>query len=120
MTHVLITGAGMAAVECALALRALAGPRAAIELLAPAAELVHRPSSVRTPFGGEPARRVPLDRLARDLGVRLHRDALASVEAGRHHVVTRDGDYVPYEILVVAVGAHSREAVPGAVTFGGR
>ena len=119
MTHVLITGAGMAAVECALALRALAGPRAAIELLAPAAELVHRPSSVRTPFGGEPARRVPLDRLARDLGVRLHRDALASVEAERHRVVTRDGDYVPYEILVVAVGAHSREAVPGAVTFRG-
>jgi len=119
MTHVLITGAGMAAVECALALRALAGPRAAIELLAPAAELVHRPSSVRTPFGGEPARRVPLDRLAHDLGVRLHRDALASVEAERHHVLTRDGDYVPYGILVVAVGAHSREAVPGAVTFRG-
>jgi sulfide:quinone oxidoreductase len=119
MTHVLITGAGMAAVECTLALRALAGPRAAVELLAPAAELVHRPSSVTTPFGGEPARRIPLDRLARDLGVRLHRDALASVEAERHHVLTRDGDYVPYGILVVAVGAHSREAVPGAVTFRG-
>ena len=119
MTHVLITGAGMAAVECTLALRALAGPGAAIELLAPAAELVHRPSSVTTPFGGEPARRIPLDRLARDLGVRLHRDALASVEAEQHHVLTRDGDYVPYGILVVAVGAHSREAVPGAVTFRG-
>ena len=58
MTHVLITGAGMAAVECTLALRALAGPGTAIELLAPAPELVHRPSSVRTPFGGEPAPRV--------------------------------------------------------------
>jgi sulfide:quinone oxidoreductase len=119
MSHVLITGAGMAAVECALALRALAGPLAAIELLAPAPELVHRPSSVTTPFGGEAARRIPLDRLARDLGIRLHRDALASVHTERHRVLTRDGDYVPYEILVVAVGAHSREAVPGAVTFRG-
>ena len=64
MTHVVITRAGMAAVECTLALRALAGPGTAIELLAPAAELVHGPSSVRTPFGGEPAPRVPLDRLA--------------------------------------------------------
>lgn len=119
MTRVLIAGAGMAAVECALALRAVAGTWIDIELLAPAAELVHRPSSVQTPFGGEPAPRIDLDGLARELGVRLHRDALASVEAGRHRVFTRDGDCVPYEILVVATGARSREAVPGATTFRG-
>lgn len=119
MTRVLIAGAGMAAVECALALRAMTGTSIDIELLAPAAELVHRPSSVHTPFGGEPARRIDLEGLARELGVRLHRDALASVEAGRRHVLTRDGDFVPYEILVVATGARSREAVPGATTFRG-
>ena len=115
MTRVLIAGSGVAAVECVLALRALAGPSIEIEVLAPAAELVDRPSSVESPFGGAPARRVELD----DLGVHLHRDALASVEAERHYVLTRDGDRVPYEILVVATGARSREAVPGAVTFRG-
>jgi sulfide:quinone oxidoreductase len=114
MTRVLIAGSGVAAVECVLALRDLA-PLAEIEVLAPAAELVDRPSSVETPFGGDPARRISLD----DLGVRLHRDALASVESERHYVLTRDGDRVPYEILVVATGARSREAVPGAVTFRG-
>ena len=119
MHEVLITGAGMAAVECALALRSLAGTRTAIELLAPAAELVHRPSSVTTPFGGGPVRRIALDDLARELGVRLHRDALASVDPAQHHVLTRDGDRVEYETLVVATGAPSREAVPGATTFRG-
>ena len=119
MTRVLIAGAGVAAVECVLALRAVAGPRADIELLAPAAELVLRPLSVETPFGGRPAPRIALDRLARELGVRLHRDGLASVESEQHRVLTRDGDSVPYEILVVATGARSREAVSGAATFRG-
>jgi sulfide:quinone oxidoreductase len=119
MRHVVVAGAGVAAVECVLALHDLAGPRVSVDLLAPAAELVHRPSSVKTPFGGPPAARVDLSRLAADLGVRLHRSALASVEPGSHRLFTRDGAYVPYELLVVATGAQSREAVPGAVTFRG-
>jgi sulfide:quinone oxidoreductase len=119
MTRILIAGAGVAAVECVLALRAVAGPRADLELLAPSAELVHRPSSVATPFGGGPAPRIALDDLAKRLGVRLHRDGLASVESERHRVLTRDGDSVPYEILVVATGARSREVVSGAATFRG-
>ena len=119
MTRVLVAGAGVAAVESILALRALAGPRAEIELLAPAAELVHRPSSVKTPFGGGPAPRIGLRRMAGDLGVRLHRDALASVDSEEHRAWTRDGNCVPYDILVVATGARSREAVAGAVTFRG-
>jgi len=117
--QVLIAGAGIAAVECALALRALAGSRVELELLAPAAELVHRPSSVETPFGGPPAARIDLAGLAGEIGIRLHHDALAAVEPERHVVVTRDGDRIPYELLVVALGARSREAIPGAVTFRG-
>ena len=81
---------------------------------------MHRPSAVETPFGGPPAARVDLRQLADDLGVRLHRDALASVDTATHHVYTRDGDYVPYDMLVVATGARSREAVPGALTFRAR
>jgi sulfide:quinone oxidoreductase len=115
MTRVLIAGAGVAAVECVLALRAVAGAHASVELLAPAHELVHRPLSVTTPFSGAPAPRIALD----GLGVRLHRDGLASVEVERHRVLTRDGDSVPYEILVVATGARSRSAVPGALAFRG-
>jgi sulfide:quinone oxidoreductase len=119
MRRVVIAGAGVAAVECVLALNELAGPRVGIELLAPAAELVHRPSSVKTPFSGPAAPRIDLARVAAELGFRLDRDALASVEPGSHHVLTRNGSRVPYDLLVVATGARSREAVPGAVTFRG-
>jgi sulfide:quinone oxidoreductase len=115
MTRVTIAGAGVAAVECALALRAAAGPQLDIALLAPAAELVHRPASVESPFGGPPAPRIALDRL----DVRLVRDALASVDPDARRVNTRDGESVPYDVLVVATGARSREAVSGASTFRG-
>ncbi len=119
MKRVLIAGAGVAALECALALHELARTDVAIELLAPAAELVHRPSSVTTPFGGPPAARLDLHELADQLGVRLRRDALQSVETDTNHVLTRDGDRVPYDFLVVATGARSRDAVPGAFAFRG-
>jgi sulfide:quinone oxidoreductase len=115
MTRVLIAGSGVAAIECVLALRAVAGPRVDIELLSPAAELVLRPTSVETPFGGPQAPRIALD----DLGVRLRRDVLAVVEPEHHRVLTRDGEAVPYELLVIATGARSQTAVPGAATFRG-
>jgi sulfide:quinone oxidoreductase len=85
MTRVLVAGAGVAAVECVLALRHLASSRTAIELLAPAAELVHRPSSVKTPFGGAPAARIDLRRLATELGIKLRRDSLDSVDTRSQH-----------------------------------
>ena len=85
MTRVLIAGAGVAAVECELALRELAGSRVDLELLAPTAELLHRPSSVTTPFSGAPAARIDLAQVAAELGIRLRRDSLASVEPEAHH-----------------------------------
>jgi sulfide:quinone oxidoreductase len=115
MTRVTIAGAGVAAVECVLALRAVADPHVEIELLAPAAELVHRPASVESPFGGPPAPRIALEQL----GVPLRRDALVSVDPGSRQVFTRDGETLPYEILVIATGARSREVVSGAATFRG-
>jgi sulfide:quinone oxidoreductase len=88
-------------------------------MLAPTTELVHRAMSVRTPFAGEPAPRIDLTQLAAELGIALRRDSLASVEPETHHVVTKDGERLPYDVLVVATGARSQEAVPGAVTFRG-
>lgn len=119
MTRVLVAGAGVAAVECVLALRDLAGSRPSIELLAPAAELVHRPSSVKTPFGGAPAARIDLRRLGTELGIKARRDGVDSIDTRSHQVLTRDGDRITYDLLVVATGARSREAVPGALTFRG-
>jgi sulfide:quinone oxidoreductase len=119
MERVVVAGAGVAAVECVLALRELAGPRLQIELLAPAAEFVHRPSSVLTPFGADAAARIDLAALAGQLGLILRRDALEAVSTSDRHVVTRGAERRDYDVLVVATGAPSRDAVPGAVTFRG-
>ena len=119
MERVIVAGAGIAAVECVLALRELAGPRVQIELLAPAAELVHRPSSVMTPFGADAAARIDLAALAGQLGLILRRDALAAVSTADRHVITRGAERRDYDVLVVATGAPSRDAVPGAATFRG-
>jgi sulfide:quinone oxidoreductase len=116
--RVLVAGGGVAALETVLALRALAGDKVELDLLAPSSEFVERPSSVLSPFSGHPAPRVPLGALA-DLGVRSHRGALASVDAVAHTVRTTDGGALGYDRLVVAPGARAIDGVPGAITFRG-
>jgi sulfide:quinone oxidoreductase len=119
MTRVLIAGSGVAAVEAALALHALGGERLEIDLFAPAAELHVRPWSVLTPFGADAAPRIDLAGLVHELGLGWRRDSLAAVEPRAHRVLTRGGERLPYDLLVVATGARSQEAIPGAVTFRG-
>jgi sulfide:quinone oxidoreductase len=116
--RVLIAGGGVAGVEAALRLHALAGDRVRIELLSPRADLVDRPLQVREPFDGTFAPRLPLARLdARD--IRVREDALESVEAARGRVLTRSCARVGYDRLLVATGAPLTVAVPGALAFGG-
>ena len=117
--RVVVAGGGVAGIEAVLGLRALAGPAVPITLLAPEREFVHRPSSVSGPFGFGPPLRVPLEPIAARQEVALDHDALASVAAGDRLVHTSDGHAVPYDVLVVAVGGRPREALPGALTFGG-
>ena len=116
--QVLIAGGGVAGVEAALRLHALAGDRVRMELLSPRAELVDRPLQVREPFDGTFAPRLPLAHLAaRD--IRVREDALESVEAAHGRVRTRSGARIGYDRLLVATGAPLTVAVPGALAFGG-
>jgi sulfide:quinone oxidoreductase len=66
-TSVLIAGLGPAALETALALRALAPDRLRLTLLGPDDTLVYRPISVADPFALATTRRYPLADIARDL-----------------------------------------------------
>src|SRR6476469_4463187 len=50
VTRVLIAGGGVAALEAALALRALAENRVTVELVAPKTEFTYRPLAVAEPF----------------------------------------------------------------------
>ena len=113
--RVLIAGGGVAALEAALALRAIAGDRVAVELLAPGTQFTHRPSSVVSPFSGEDAPQVSWDRVQ----MTLHRGSLESVDPDAHDVLTTDGGRLRYDRLLVTTGAKPVEAVPGATLFRG-
>jgi sulfide:quinone oxidoreductase len=103
--RVVIAGGGVAALEGLLALRALAGDRCEITLLAPGEDFVYRPAAVGEPFHRGRARRHPLREIAADTGATLVPAALSAVDATAREVVTSDGERLPYDALLLAVGA---------------
>ena len=117
--RVLIAGGGVAALETALALRDLVGHRVELLLLAPEDRFVYRPLAVATPFGLGEAPQFELDAIASDLGSSRHRGALAAVDVERRLAVTKDGEELFYDVLVVASGAEPEAALPGAFTYRG-
>jgi sulfide:quinone oxidoreductase len=116
---VLIAGGGIAGVEAALALRDLAGDRVGVDLRDPRREFVFRPFSVGEPYGAARAFRYDLGQLSERCGASFHADGIVSVDAGRQLAVTRGGERIPYDYLVIASGARMLWAVPGAATFWG-
>src|SRR4051794_18468732 len=108
--HVVIAGAGVAGLEALIALRALAGDRVTITLLAPEHDFVYRPLSVGEPFALGAARRIPVAELTREFKLDLCRDALASVDTDAHTVTLDNGDELHYDKLIVATGAQPRPA----------
>jgi sulfide:quinone oxidoreductase len=121
--RVLIAGGGVAGLETLLALRALAGDRVDITILAPELKFVNRSMAVDQPFRRPRARGVRLEETAADLGARWHRGALDRVEHEQRRVVSRDGDELGYDMLVLAIGARpDREwTSAGVLTYrGGR
>jgi sulfide:quinone oxidoreductase len=117
--HVLIAGGGVAALEAALALRALAEDRVRVELLAPEPVFWYRPLAVAEPFALGDARSFPLAQLAAAAGATHTPGALAAVDVDRKVVATQAGDTLPYDVLVLACGAVPTTAVAGALTFRG-
>jgi sulfide:quinone oxidoreductase len=118
-TKVMIVGGGVAALEALMALRGLAEDRVAVELVSPTPEFTYRPLAVAEPFGLGEARRYDLVRIAADHGAALHLAGIKSVQPDDRQVETWDGRALPYEVLLVAIGARSVASIPGAVTIAG-
>src|SRR4051794_31542215 len=117
--RLLIAGGGPAALEAALAVQRLAGERVDITLLSDRDDFVYRPVAVAEPFGLASVERFSLAGLAAERGFELHRGTLRAVDAGGHRVHTADGAQLPYDALLLALGARAEEAIPGALTFRG-
>jgi sulfide:quinone oxidoreductase len=116
--EVVIAGGGVAALELVLALNHLAADRVGITMVAPEPDFTYRPPSTAAPFALGYVERYPLRRLTDDLGARLVPDALARVSSERHEIVTTSGAVVPYDTLVLAVGARPYPAFQHAITLG--
>lgn len=115
--RVVICGGGIAATEGLLRLRRLAGDAVDIHLVAPGDELVYRPMSVREPFAFGPAARHPLGRIAADADAHLLRDSLAWVDRDERVVHTAGGTELPYDALLIAVGARQYPGYAHVGTF---
>lgn len=117
--NVVVAGGGVAGLETALALQALAAEHVSVELIAPENEFVYRPLAVTEPFALGEARRFPLANLVRDAGAKLRRGVLVAVDAEEQCVTLGSDDTVEYDVLALTLGARPVAAIPGALTFRG-
>src|SRR5262249_40098624 len=80
---------------------------------------VPRPASVAEPFGlGAPAA-LSFDTIRRHAPFDLHPGTLARVEPDTYVVIDDRGARLPYDKLLIAVGARRAPALDGAIGFGG-
>jgi sulfide:quinone oxidoreductase len=115
--RVVLVGGGVASLEAALALSQLAGEHVSLTLLAPSPEFVYRPMTVREPFAYANAQRLALSEIAADTGAELVSDALARVDPEGRFVHTAAGLQLPYDALVLGIGARISARYEHAVTI---
>ena len=115
--HVVIAGGGFAALEAAVALRALAEDRVRLTLVSPEPYFAYRPSATVEVFGGAPPLMYDLRELLKGLRGDYHAASVVGVAPHAKTVELDSAQRLPYDILILAVGALSRPGVPGALTF---
>src|SRR5437588_5356931 len=116
---VVVIGGGVAALEGAMTLRALAGDRVTIKLVAPNDEFVYRPQAVREPFAYARTERYSLAELAEEIGIELVPDALSHVDPQSRLAHTPTAA-MHYDALLLAVGARQHARYEHAVTIDDR
>ena len=117
--RVVVAGGGFAALEAVLGIRRLAGGRVQVDLVSAERELTYKPLAVVEPFELGEAPRFDLAQIAADQDVSLTIDAVRSVDPARRVVQTGSGTELPYDSLVIAIGARPQRALPGAFTYRG-
>lgn len=117
--RVAICGGGVAAIEALLGIRALLGLAPHVDLIAPNRRFVYEPLTVAEPFGMDHATRFELAAVADEYRAQLHIASLQTVHARTKHITLSRGVRLPYDALIVAVGARPCAWLPGALHFTG-
>ena len=115
--RVIVAGGGVAALETVLALADLARDRTDVTVIAPNSEFVYRPMTVREPFAYGAAQRYPLASIVDDAGATLLSDELALVEPDTQTIHTKGGQALPYDALMLAMGANAHTRYEHALTI---
>jgi sulfide:quinone oxidoreductase len=115
--RVIVAGGGVAALETVLALADLAPDRTDVTVIAPNGEFVYRPMTVREPFAYGAAQRYPLASIVNDAGATLLSDELAWVDPGTQTIHTKGGQELPYDALMLALGASAHPRYEHALTI---
>ena len=115
--RIVIAGGGIAALEALVALREQAPPGCRITLASPTDTFAYRPLAVQEPFGRGGGRRFSLAAVTRDLGAAYVRDALIRVDGPARTAILRTGATLPYDTLLIAIGAHPYPAFAHGITF---
>jgi sulfide:quinone oxidoreductase len=118
--RVVVAGGGVAGLEALMALRALAGARVELTLVAPNDEFVYRPLAVEAPFEVGRTRRIALDDAARDAEATFVSGTIEAVDPGERVASPSDSHALEYDALVLALGAQAVPAVPHALTWDDR
>jgi sulfide:quinone oxidoreductase len=117
--RVVVAGGGVAGIETLLGLRTLGEGSLRLTLVTPDLRFVLRPHAVAEPFGGPPSPSLPYADIAREQGVRFVRDRVQTVRAGDRVLELESSGELPYDALVLAVGAQARAFHPAALSFDG-
>jgi sulfide:quinone oxidoreductase len=115
--EVVIAGGGVAALEAALALQALAGDLVHMTLVSSDPDLTYRPSAAFEAFGHPVPPRCDLAAIARDLGASFRMGRLETVATQNRSVRLSSGVRLGYDALILSTGARACASIPGALTF---
>jgi sulfide:quinone oxidoreductase len=116
-SEVLVAGGGVAGLEALLALRDLAGDRAAISLIAPEPDFAYKPLAVEEPFSSVPPEHRALAPVAEELGATFIQRGISRVVPDDHLVELDDGSRLAYDVAVIGVGGKAQPAFGNALTF---
>lgn len=115
---VVIVGGGIAAMEAVLALRDLSDGRIRPTVIAPNAHFSLRPLDVVRPFAAGHSEPLALGPFLAEHRGRFVQDAAVRVDVDDQVVLTRSGQEVPYDVLLLAPGARAEAPFDGVMTFG--
>lgn len=108
---VCVVGAGTAGLEGLLTVHEQLGDRVDLRVIAPEREFRYRPMSAGSLFRPTQERGTPIGEIATEVGATCVRERVVAVHEADRCVVTRDGDTVSFDYLLLAAGARQERSL---------